>query len=46
MLNNLPCCGNCFLYSEKKKSCPIDGKTRLKSNGCYINYIPKDEKKI
>lgn len=43
MLSNEPSCGTCFLYSEKKKTCPIDGRHRMKTNGCYINYRPKDE---
>ena len=28
-----PSCGNCFLLS-KKQICPIDGKYKLKVNGC------------
>jgi len=38
-----PSCGSCFLYSEKRKTCPIDGRHRTKMNGCYINYVPKDK---
>lgn len=42
-MNDLANCGNCFLYHERKQTCPIDGKRRTKSNGCYLNYQPKDE---
>lgn len=38
-----PSCGNCFLYSEKKKICPIDGKHRTKVNGCYMHFVPKEK---
>lgn len=34
-------CGDCFLYSERKKICPHDGKYRTKVNGCFINFVPK-----
>ena len=37
-----PSCGNCFLYHEKKKTCPIDGRRRMKVNGCYMHFVPKD----
>ena len=40
-----PCCGNCFLYSEKKKAGPIDGRNRTKQQGCYMHYMPKEEAK-
>ena len=43
MLSDSSSCGTCFLYSEKKRICPIDGKYRTKVNGCYINYVPKDK---
>lgn len=42
MLNDEPSCGNCFLYT-KKKTCPIDGRYRMKTNGCYMNFVPKDK---
>lgn len=38
-----PSCGNCFLYSEKKKICPIDGKHRTKVNGYYMHFVPKEK---
>ncbi len=34
-------CGDCFLYSERKKICPHDGKYRTKVNGCFANFVPK-----
>lgn len=42
-MTNEASCGSCFLYHEKKKICPIDGRHRLKVNGCYMNYQPKDK---
>ena len=40
-----PSCGTCFLYHEKKKICTIDGKHRMKINGCFINYKAKEDTK-
>ena len=37
-------CGDCFLYSEKKKMCPVDGKYKTKVNGCFQHFIAKDKK--
>lgn len=39
-------CGECFLYSEKKKYCSVDGKRRTKVNGCYDKFQPKPKNKI
>ena len=34
-------CGNCFLYHDRKKVCAIDGKYRMKVNGCEKDWQPK-----
>ncbi len=36
-------CGDCFLYNERKKICPIDGKYRTKVNGCFIHFKAKSD---
>ena len=34
-------CGDCACYSERKKICAMDGRYRMKSNGCFQNFISK-----
>lgn len=36
-------CGSCACYHERKKICAVDGKYRMKSNGCFNKFIPKNK---
>jgi hypothetical protein len=41
--NQAGACGDCFLYNERKKICPMDGKYRTKVNGCFIYFKAKTD---
>lgn len=34
-------CGDCACYSDKKKTCAMDGLHKTKANGCG-KHVPRD----